>query len=92
MSSTDGKIVRSAKIDNPDNKLRRYHLTPKLPQPNPFEGMCCAKLRNVIWKLFEDPNSSTAAKVARFISKKLVGHFHLREGEISSKYSQLVSA
>ena len=25
--------------------------------------MCCAKLRNVIWKLFEDPNSSSAAKV-----------------------------
>ena len=42
------------------------------PQPNPFEGMCCAKLRNVIWKLFEDPNSSTAAKVSTLIqdSKK----------------------
>ena len=25
--------------------------------------MCCANLRNVIWKLFEDPNSSKAAKV-----------------------------
>ena len=32
-------------------------------QPQPFEGMCCANLRNVIWKLFEDPNSSKAAKV-----------------------------
>lgn len=73
-------------------KITPIPFDPKLPQPNPFEGMCCAKLRNVIWKLFEDPNSSTAAKVARFISKKLVGHFHLREGEISSKYSQLVSA
>ena len=41
------------------------NLTP--PQPNPFEGMCCAKLRNVIWKLFEDPNSSTAAKVSTII-------------------------
>ena len=43
------------------------------PQPNPFEGMCCAKLRNVIWKLFEDPNSSTAAKVSTIIqdSKKM---------------------
>ena len=30
---------------------------------NPFQGMCCSKLRNFIWKLFEDPNSSTAAKV-----------------------------
>ena len=34
-----------------------------LLQVNPFAGMCCSKLRNVIWKLFEDPNSSTAAKV-----------------------------
>ena len=34
-----------------------------LLQPQPFEGMCCANLRNVIWKLFEDPNSSKAAKV-----------------------------
>ena len=30
---------------------------------DPFEGMCCGKLRSVIWKLFEDPNSSSAAKV-----------------------------
>ena len=37
-------------------------LTPTA-QPRPFEGMCCAKLRNIIWKLFEDPNSSNAAKV-----------------------------
>ena len=25
--------------------------------------MCCANLRNVIWRLFEDPNSSKAARV-----------------------------
>jgi len=35
---------------------------------NPFDGMCCAKLRNVIWKLFEDPNSSSAAKVLVIVS------------------------
>ena len=30
--------------------------------------MCCARLRNKIWKTFEEPNSSTAAKVKlRFI-------------------------
>ena len=28
-----------------------------------FEGMCCANLRNLVWKLFEDPNSSKAARV-----------------------------
>ena len=30
---------------------------------NPFKGMCCAKIRNIIWELFEDPNSSRAAEV-----------------------------
>jgi len=30
--------------------------------------MCCANLRNVIWKLFEDPNSSKAAKVLVIVS------------------------
>ena len=29
-----------------------------------FEGMCCANLRNLVWKLFEDPNSSKAARVS----------------------------
>jgi len=37
-------------------------------EPRPFDGMCCAKLRNVIWKLFEDPNSSNAAKVLVIVS------------------------
>jgi len=37
-------------------------------QINQFEGMCCAKLRNVIWKLFEDPSSSKAAKVLVMVS------------------------
>ena len=35
---------------------------------DPFEGMCCPKLRNVVWKLFEDPSSSKAARV-RFHNK-----------------------
>ena len=28
-----------------------------------FDGLCCARLRSVIWTLFEDPNSSSAARV-----------------------------
>lgn len=34
-----------------------------LLQVDYFHGMCCANLRNVIWRLFEDPNSSKAARV-----------------------------
>ena len=30
---------------------------------DPFDGMCCPHIRNVIWRLFEDPNSSKAARV-----------------------------
>merc|ERR1719483_868637 len=37
-------------------------------QENQFEGMCCAKLRNVIWKLFEDPSSSKAARILVIVS------------------------
>ena len=59
------KIVHCCVGMSGKNSAQKY-LTPN-PQPNPFEGMCCAKLRNVIWKLFEDPNSSTAAKVSRII-------------------------
>jgi len=33
-----------------------------------FDGLCCARLRNVIWKLFEDPNSSSAARVLVIVS------------------------
>jgi len=35
---------------------------------NPFEGMCCPKFRNTIWQMFEDPNSSKAAKVLVIVS------------------------
>ena len=37
-------------------------------QEDPFKGMCCARLRNCIWKLTEDPDSSTAAKVLVCVS------------------------
>ena len=33
-------------------------------QVDHFEGMCCPKIRNFIWKLFEEPDSSTAARVS----------------------------
>jgi len=35
---------------------------------DPFEGMCCPKLRNVVWKLFEDPGSSKAARILVIVS------------------------
>ena len=37
-------------------------------QMDHFDGLCCARLRNVIWKLFEDPNSSSAARVLVIVS------------------------
>jgi len=37
-------------------------------EEDPFKGMCCARLRNCIWKLTEDPDSSTAAKVLVCVS------------------------
>ena len=37
-----------------------------ISQVDYFDGMCCANLRNVIWRLFEDPNSSKAARVKIF--------------------------
>ena len=33
-----------------------------------FHGLCCARLRSVIWTLFEDPNSSSAARVLVIVS------------------------
>ena len=33
-----------------------------------FDGLCCARLRSVIWTLFEDPNSSSAARVLVIVS------------------------
>jgi len=33
-----------------------------------FNGLCCARLRSVIWTLFEDPNSSSAARVLVIVS------------------------
>ena len=34
--------------------------------------MCCARLRNKIWKTFEEPNSSTAAKVRFIVTRFLL--------------------
>ena len=34
-----------------------------LDQENQFAGLWCAALRRKVWRLLEDPNSSTAAKV-----------------------------
>ena len=52
-----------------------------LIQINPFDGMCCSKLRNIIWKLFEDPNSSTAAKVhlGTFVKSNSTNQFFISE-------------
>ena len=32
-------------------------------QKDLFDGLCGARIRSVIWTLFEDPNSSSAARV-----------------------------
>ena len=34
-----------------------------LIQDNPFDGLYCGRLRQEIWNMFENPNSSKAAKV-----------------------------
>ena len=34
-------------------------------QENQFTGLWCGELRRKIWRLLEDPDSSTAAKVVR---------------------------
>ena len=38
-------------------------------QVDHFEGMCCPKARNFIWKLFEEPDSSTGARVNKIIKQ-----------------------
>ena len=38
-------------------------------QVDHFEGMCCPKVRNFIWKLFEEPDSSTGARVSKIIEQ-----------------------